>query len=471
MLDSWARRLGPIDTYVWAGVIGALLLVGWVSSATAAPQTPGVELGPDHTQQANAGQTIIYSHALTNTGTTTHTFLLEVLSTQRWPTELLGGVHPTGTLLLPLRVGAQMTASFQVSFTVPPHAGGATEITIITATSQLSPTVRDTAIDITIVPCRIHLPFVLKHWPPVPYQPTLNPISNGNGGGNYNVTWTERPSRLADTYTLEEATDAAFTTDLREVCTTAQQSCAIGDNPEGTYYYRVRGHNTWGYGMWSNIQATTVMMPTPFNLSARSIVLQLSDMPSGYTLDEDKSGPVEFSDEIVQMGVVDSYQVWYENPGLLFTGTPIVYNLAAVFRAPQGAQSYIQRVKQNLDADPEASPISSPRLGDETIAYQAVAQDNPFVAYLIVFRKGNLVAGITTGGVLGIAQFDVALSFAELVLAKIDNQIAVDVQTIGGRSKRLWGVVAAAPAWVSEEILSASEHIGEDRAVLWLSRN
>jgi hypothetical protein len=37
--------------------------------------------------------------------------------------------------------------------------------------------------------------------------------------------------------------------------------------------------------------------------------------------------------------------------------------------------------------------------------------------------------------------------------------------------RRLRGIVKLAPAWVSEEILNASEHIGEDRAVLWLSQN
>ena len=35
----------------------------------------------------------------------------------------------------------------------------------------------------------------------------------------------------------------------------------------------------------------------------------------------------------------------------------------------------------------------------------------------------------------------------------------------------LRAVVEAAPAWVSEEILSASERIGDKRAVLWLSEN
>ena len=35
----------------------------------------------------------------------------------------------------------------------------------------------------------------------------------------------------------------------------------------------------------------------------------------------------------------------------------------------------------------------------------------------------------------------------------------------------LRAIVAAAPDWVAEEILSASERIGDDRAVLWTSEN
>jgi hypothetical protein len=35
----------------------------------------------------------------------------------------------------------------------------------------------------------------------------------------------------------------------------------------------------------------------------------------------------------------------------------------------------------------------------------------------------------------------------------------------------LRGIVKLAPTWVSEEMLSASEHIREDRAVLWVSKN
>jgi len=37
--------------------------------------------------------------------------------------------------------------------------------------------------------------------------------------------------------------------------------------------------------------------------------------------------------------------------------------------------------------------------------------------------------------------------------------------------RRLRGLVEAAPSWVSEEILSASERIGDHRAAVWMSDN
>ena len=37
--------------------------------------------------------------------------------------------------------------------------------------------------------------------------------------------------------------------------------------------------------------------------------------------------------------------------------------------------------------------------------------------------------------------------------------------------QRLQALVAALPAWAVEKILSAGEHVGDDRAVVWVSRN
>jgi uncharacterized repeat protein (TIGR01451 family) len=108
----------------------------------------------------------------------------------------------------------------------------------------------------------IYLPLVMRRWPPIPYQPTLYPIDNADGDDSYVVSWAELPSRLAITYTLQEATDAAFTTGLRQVCATIQQSCTVSGNLPGTYYYSVQGQNAWGYGAWSKVQAATVGCPT-----------------------------------------------------------------------------------------------------------------------------------------------------------------------------------------------------------------
>ena len=295
MLDSRATK-SRILASTCVGIIGALLLMVWVTSTSAAPQAPGVEVGPDRTRHATPGQNIRYTHTLTNTGTTTDTFLVEAASTQHWPVELIAGTHPTEALTLSLQVGTQMTASFQVSLTVPPRVCDVTEVTVVTATSQLSPTVRDTAIDQSIVSCKTYLPLVLKRWPPIPYQPTLNPISNPDGDGNYYVTWTEQPSRLADTYVLQEATNAAFTAGLRNVCTTSQQSCLVSSRPAGTYYYRVRGHNSWGYVEYSNVEEATALLPDTPTLNAidnadgdgtYSVTWSAAARATSYTLQED----------------------------------------------------------------------------------------------------------------------------------------------------------------------------------------
>jgi len=245
-----------------AGVLLALLTVGWA----AALEGSGVEVGPDHTRQAYVGDTILYDHVLTNTGTITDTFTLEVHSSQGWPVELVGATQPTGTLSL--QVAGQMTAPFQISLTVPAGTVGLTDTTIVTATSQLSPTVQDSATDTTtVVYHHIILPFVAKRWPPVPYAPTLNPIDNADGNGFYTVSWST--AELADSYALEEDDNASFSspTTVYEGTGTSWSVPSPGRS-SGTYYYRVRGRNQWGLGYYSNVQSVTVQ---PFRVEHTSL--------------------------------------------------------------------------------------------------------------------------------------------------------------------------------------------------------
>ncbi len=109
----------------------------------------------------------------------------------------------------------------------------------------------------------VYLPLMIRRWPPVPYQPVLDAIEDPDGDGTYVVSWTEVPVRLAITYTLQEATDLAFMADVRDVCSTVQLSCTVSGNLPGSYYYRVRGHNGWGDGPWSAVEATMVAYICP----------------------------------------------------------------------------------------------------------------------------------------------------------------------------------------------------------------
>jgi hypothetical protein len=102
-------------------------------------------------------------------------------------------------------------------------------------------------------------PLLNNRWPPIPYNPVLDPIT-GADDGSYALTWVEQPAHLANTYALQEASEPSFT-EARDVCITAQQVCTVTDNLAGTFYYRVRGQNAWGQSAWSNVQMAEVLLP------------------------------------------------------------------------------------------------------------------------------------------------------------------------------------------------------------------
>jgi hypothetical protein len=103
----------------------------------------------------------------------------------------------------------------------------------------------------------VYLPRVYNRWPPIPYPPTLNDIDNPGEDPDYTVTWSYPYSDPPVTsYTLQEAKDAP--TDFVDVYNGSGTSYTASDKEGGTYYYRVRGHNTWGPGEWSDVKSTSV---------------------------------------------------------------------------------------------------------------------------------------------------------------------------------------------------------------------
>jgi uncharacterized repeat protein (TIGR01451 family) len=105
---------------------------------------------------------------------------------------------------------------------------------------------------------KVYLPLVVKRWPPIPDTPVLNAISNPDGDGSYSVSWNA--AYLADTYTLQEDDNAAFTSPATAYTGSGTGWSASG-KATGTYYYRVKATNSWGDSGWSNVQSVTVTPP------------------------------------------------------------------------------------------------------------------------------------------------------------------------------------------------------------------
>jgi hypothetical protein len=109
----------------------------------------------------------------------------------------------------------------------------------------------------------VYFPTIYRRWPPIPYPPNLNDITDPEGDGSYTVSWSypyTDPTVAVAYYILQEATNINFTSPITYYPGSGL-SYPISGKGAGTYYYRVRGHNTWGPGEWSVVKSVTVVPP------------------------------------------------------------------------------------------------------------------------------------------------------------------------------------------------------------------
>lgn len=106
----------------------------------------------------------------------------------------------------------------------------------------------------------VYLPVILYDYPPIPTTPVLYPINNPTGDKNYTVSWST--ANRADSYVLEEDDNQAFNSPVTRYNGSFTSWSALG-KPDGTYFYRVKAHNSWGDSGWSNVHSTTVVPPPP----------------------------------------------------------------------------------------------------------------------------------------------------------------------------------------------------------------
>ena len=134
----------------------------------------------------------------------------------------------------------------------PEVSGGIQNVVEITGTGQL---VTD-AVETRLVTPKLYLPIMFRWWPPIPKAPTLNDIDNADIDRNYEVSWTYDPADPEVlTYTLQEDTHPDFLNPTEYVYPGDQTSVQFTDKTPHRYYYRVRGHNGYGIGAWSNVES------------------------------------------------------------------------------------------------------------------------------------------------------------------------------------------------------------------------
>lgn len=135
----------------------------------------------------------------------------------------------------------------------------------------------------------VYLPIMYKYWPPVPYAPTLNDIQQiGGDVRDLRVTWSyyDGVPSIPDPidYQLQVATDEAFTQNL-QTHTTAVTTWDLLDVDGGTYYFRVRGRNNFGYGPWSVVKTRTVTVSSyEFETGVEGWAITRSDEGEGQQL-------------------------------------------------------------------------------------------------------------------------------------------------------------------------------------------
>jgi hypothetical protein len=108
------------------------------------------------------------------------------------------------------------------------------------------------------------LPVLVRTWPLIPQTPTLQPISNPGGVGDYAVGWSA--AARAKTYVLEEGTGSDFVD--AETYVTEETSLPFEGYGASRLFYRVKARNPSGESGWSNSQQVDILWEAEPNDSA-----------------------------------------------------------------------------------------------------------------------------------------------------------------------------------------------------------
>jgi len=179
----------------------------------------GVTVSPDNATGGEAGQTIVYTHTVTNDSNTSDTFDLTAASSLGWSSTV---TNTSGTPLSSVTLAPGASATVQVRVVIPTGTtDGTRDTTTISARSQTDTTVLDSALDVTTCGRVTVTPDQNATMAPgqmVTYQFSVS--NNLSGQRTYNLSWLStlgweiQVTDLAGNPLTSVTLDSGFTTDV-----------------------------------------------------------------------------------------------------------------------------------------------------------------------------------------------------------------------------------------------------------------
>jgi hypothetical protein len=144
---------------------------------------------------------------------------------------------------------------------------------------------------------------------------------------------------------------------------------------------------------------------------------------------QDDDNPSESLAQLQRLGRISGYAATFDKQSLeaLLGGNFFIRNWISMFETPEGARAYLEDVVDDYKSDAEQEGyvwklFSVPDFGDETVGLTVSGMESELgelSSFRVTFRRQNVVAGVGTAGISGIAGPGDAIDLAEIVASRI----------------------------------------------------
>jgi hypothetical protein len=164
---------------------------------------------------------------------------------------------------------------------------------------------------------------------------------------------------------------------------------------------------------------TPTSLPSPYNVQAQDIVLQLGDMASEFHLES--SEVLTLSTQAVTWGAVSAYRTRFSSDVAQPTVPTKVQSAVVVFRAESGAANAFAAEINYSQHVPGYTQIPVATHGNATEAYRATGTFNGQAVntYYVFAYQGNVWAAILINGPADVTELADAESYLDIVLGKL----------------------------------------------------